>query len=70
MQRYYFNVRRDETVFEDRAGVVLTDLSEAWRWALKDALKLVRGGYLDRTRYQYWIEVCDSRHSSVVTLPI
>ncbi len=70
MVRYYFNIRRDETVFEDRAGVLLPGLADAWKWALRDALQLVRDGHIDRRQHKYWIEVCDSTRSSVLIFPI
>ncbi|CAN7654676.1 hypothetical protein LJR016_005134 [Devosia sp. LjRoot16] len=70
MGRYYFNVRRDETVFEDRTGIVLAGIVEAWEWAVKDALTLLREGSIDRADHHYWIEVCDSEHRAVVAFPI
>lgn len=70
MGRYYFHVRRDETVFEDHMGTVLPGPTEAWQWALKDAWALVREGLVDRANHRYWIEVCDAEHRAVVTFPI
>ena len=70
MGRYYFNVRRDETVFEDRTGCLLPGITDAWHWALKDALALVREGVLDRVNHRYWMEVCDEEHRAVLAFPI
>jgi hypothetical protein len=70
MGRYYFHVRRDETVFEDHTGVVLPGIAEAWEWALKDAMALMRDGSLDRANHRYWIEVCDAERCAVVAFPI
>lgn len=70
MVRYYFHVRRDETVFEDHVGKLLPGLTEAWEWAMEDALALVQDDSLDGSRHSYWIEVCDTEHRAVVTLPI
>ena len=70
MRKFYFNIRRDSTVFEDRSGVMLAGVTDAWKWAIKDALMLARGDYLDRANCQYWIEVCDAERRAVVTFPI
>lgn len=70
MTRYYFNLRRDDTVFEDRAVIVLPDVTEAWRWAIRDALSLIQQGWLDRSTHRYWIEICDAERRSVVSVPI
>lgn len=70
MVRYYFHVRRDETVFEDHVGKLLPGLTEAWEWAMEDALALVQDDSLDGSRHSYWIEVCDTERRAVVTLPI
>jgi hypothetical protein len=53
MGRYYFNVRREDVIFEDHSGVVLDGLVDAWEWAIKDALVLIRGGYLDPLNHRY-----------------
>ncbi len=70
MGRYFFNVRRDDTVFEDHTGVVLADVAEAWQWAVKDAQTLLSDGVLDRTGFRYWMEICDAQHCVVVAFPI
>jgi hypothetical protein len=70
MRKFYFNIRRDSTVFEDTSGVMLADVSAAWLWAIKDALTLISEGHLDRARYQYWIEICDAERCAIVTFPI
>jgi len=70
MRRYYFNVRRDETVFVDHVGVALPSLEEAWTWALNDAAQLIREGEIDRTRHRHWIEVCDEHQCAVISVPV
>jgi hypothetical protein len=70
MRKFYFNIRRNNTVFEDKSGVMLADVTDAWEWAIKDALTLVSEDHLDRANYQYWIEVCDAERCAVVTFPI
>lgn len=70
MRRYFFNVRRDDMLFEDRSGVLLSGPTDAWSWALKDALSLIRQGHIDRGGHRYWIEVCDDHHCAVLSFPI
>jgi len=70
MSRYYFNVRRGSTVFVDHAGVMLPGLAEAWTWAVKDAVKLIRQGQIDWVHHRYWMEVCDNQRCAVVAFPI
>jgi hypothetical protein len=70
MGRYYFNVRCDGTVFVDHTGVRLPSLQDAWIWALRDAMQLIREGSIDRTRHRYWIEVCDEHQCAVLSIPV
>lgn len=70
MPRYYFNVRRDQTIFEDQTGIVLPEVGDAWAYALHDARSLVRQGLIDQRLHSYWIEVCDAHRCAVVAVPI
>jgi hypothetical protein len=39
---FYFHVRQDKTLFEDRRGGEFSDLRAAWIWAESEALAMVR----------------------------
>lgn len=70
MVRYYFNVRRDDTVFEDKVGAMLPGAAEAWTRAIKVALALKREGWVNSSEHRFWIEVCDEQHCAIMSFPI
>lgn len=70
MARYFFHVRRDNILFEDRRGGEFADLKAAWNWALGDASRVVDDDPVGAPQDHYWIEICDSTGSEVATVPL
>jgi hypothetical protein len=44
MAHFYFHVRQEETLFEDKRGGEFPDLKTAWVWAESDARAMIREG--------------------------
>jgi hypothetical protein len=69
MARFYFHVRQDQTVFEDRRGGEFSDLAAAWTWAESDARTMVRDGEISSPAERCWMEISDRTGKVVASLP-
>ena len=69
MSQFFFHVRQDATLFEDKQGRAFKDLRAAWDWALHDAQVLIRQRTLQGPIEEHWIEIHDAEGSNVATLP-
>lgn len=69
MPQFYFHVRQNNVLYEDRRGGEFADVKSAWSWAEADARAMIREGQLSRPE-QCWIEICDLTGTPVVSLPL
>ena len=69
MPKFYFHVRQDRTVFEDRRGGEFADLPAAWAWAISDVRSMIEEGLLDGPIEEHWVEICDSTGGTIASLP-
>ena len=69
MARYFFHVRNDQVLFEDKRGGEFTDLLAAWNWAMDDVRKMVNEGQLAGSVDNQWVEICDIAGTAVASLP-
>ena len=69
MSQFFFHVRHEATVFEDRRGGDFSDLVAAWRWAVHDARGMIAEGTLEGPIDRQWIEICDATGAVVATMP-
>ena len=69
MAQYFFHVRQDRTLFEDRWGCELPDIAAAWKFALSQVRTMIDEDQLSGPIDQQWIEICDRSGKAVVTLP-
>ena len=67
MPRYFFHVRENDTVFEDKHGLVFDDISAACAWAVQDARMLVAQGAVGQPLAEHWIEIGDEKGDTVAT---
>jgi len=69
MERYYFHIRQDQTLFEDKQGAEFADFQAAWAWALQDARILIRQNTVDGPNECKWVEIADRSGAVVASLP-
>ena len=69
MTKFFFHVRNDEVLFEDRRGGEFTDLPAAWNWAVADARTMIQDGQLEGPLDKQWMEICDGAGKIVASLP-
>ena len=69
MAHFYFHIRKEETLFEDRRGGEFPDLKTAWSWAESDARAMIREGQIGGPAGACWMEICDVTGRLVATLP-
>ena len=59
VSQFFFHVRQDSTLFEDKRGGDFDDLRAAWIWALHDARAMIVEGTLQGPIEEHWIEIYD-----------
>ncbi|RYY23655.1 MAG: hypothetical protein EOP62_19610 [Sphingomonadales bacterium] len=69
MAHFYFHIRREETLFEDRRGGEFPDVEAVWVWAESDARAMIREGQISGPVEAWWTEICDTTGGLVATLP-
>ena len=69
MAKFFFNIRQDQTLFEDRRGGEFADLVSAWNWAIEDARSMIAEGALPGLLEESWVEICDATGAVVATVP-
>jgi hypothetical protein len=69
MALFFFHIRQNNVLFEDKQGVDLPGAEEAWEWAVQDAKTLTQEGALDGAIDQQWVEVTDEAGSPIASLP-
>jgi hypothetical protein len=68
VSQFFFHIRHDSTVFEDKRGGEFDDLRAAWTWALHDAQTLIAEGTLEGPVERYWTEIHHADGADVATL--
>jgi hypothetical protein len=66
---FFFHIRQDRVLFEDRRGGEFLDLNAAWNWAESDARAMMREGQIGGPAEKCWVEICDMTGSIVASLP-
>ena len=69
MAHFYFHVRQQEVLFEDKRGGEFADLPAAWRWAITDTRAMIAEGVLDGPVDQLWVEISNPSGDILATLP-
>lgn len=69
MPRFHFNIRQNDTLFEDRRGTTLRDLPAAWDWAIEDARRLLRQDMVTAPLEQLWVEIADESGAALASMP-
>ena len=68
-KRFYFHVRQDRTLFEDKHGAEFADLAAARAWAIQDARTLMKQDAVEGPVERRWIEIADASGAFVGSLP-
>ncbi len=69
MAQFFFHVRQENTLFEDRRGGEFADVRAAWAWALHEAKAMMLENSLRGSQENHWIEIQDAHGTLVATLP-
>jgi len=70
VNRFFFSVRRGDTIFIDAEGELLDGLEQARGWALRDAQSLIDGAALEGDIGSYSIEITDETGSQLASIPV
>lgn len=69
MPKFYFHVREDSVLYEDRRGADFPDIVAAWHRAKADVRAMIDEGQLSGPPDNYWVEICDPLGKTVASLP-
>jgi uncharacterized protein DUF6894 len=69
MPQFFFHVRHDRILFEDRQGGEFLDIAAAWNWALLDVRSMIDEDQFSSPIDQNWVEICDAAGVAVAALP-
>ena len=69
-KRFYFHVRQDRVLFEDKHGAEFADLAAAWAWAVQDARTLMKQDAVEGAIERKSIEIADASGAVVGSLPL